>query len=138
MNQVLRKQLLMLPIFLGMTGCHTLQKIYKAESEPLQIQRTPDDYTVNGVTIVDFQIINPIRCQESLVTVKIKTLGMTTFRDLNQYEFACDAAAGSVRFKKEVQILPGGNLLLTGRPVAPAGTEYRIRSVRMDDSHSLY
>jgi hypothetical protein len=73
-----------------------------------------------------------VRCAESHVTVRLRRAGEDWYTP-NRYEVKVDTVGvggGGVWFRHEFRILPDGRIQGTGRWVAPAGTEYEIRSVR--------
>lgn len=120
-----------------LVGCESLKRITEGpSSEPGPDLSVPNEYVVTGVTITDFQIIQPVRCAGSTVTVKVKRSG-EDWQVCNKYEAKIDpvgVGGGGVWFKKICYPTydPNGNLIklvITSRPVAPAGTEYEIRSV---------
>ncbi len=130
---------LLLIVFLApfLVGCESLKRITDGASEthPNQVS-TPVDYKVTGVTAIDYQVIQPVRCVGSDVTVRVKRPG-EEWHDCNKYEVKIDTVGtggGGVwmrricypTFDQQGKLI---SLVLTGKPVAPAGTEYEIRSV---------
>jgi len=120
-----------LNLILGVfTGCNVLHKLNNTDSTPGQVNTLPADYTVTGTVLNS--VVQPIRCAGSKVTAQIKIPGAIDFRDVSSYEMQClgEGDQGFVQFgNSEVLPLPNGKLWLTGKPVTPSGTEYKIRSV---------
>ncbi len=119
-------------MILNFAGCNSLHKLYNTDSTKPEDRTLSVNQTVVGTISVQGQYINPIRCEHSSVTAQVKIPGATNFRDVNKYEMQClgDGENGYVRFgDSEVVIVSPSQLVLTGRPVAPIGTQYNIRSV---------
>lgn len=109
-----------------LTGCNT---VHRLTSSPASL---PDIYIVSGVTSVDYQIIQPIRCADSVISVKVKRPSETKFTALNNYEYTVilvGAGGGGIKFNRQVITGNNGVLYITGGPAAPTGTQYEITSV---------
>lgn len=131
-------------VLVFLTGCNTLKREFGTHSEPAASSAVPESYEVTGVTALDFQWIQPVRCADSLIRAYVKTPGSSNFRELNRYEFKIDTTGtggGGVLFGRVCYPTfdAKGNLItlrITQIPVAPRGTEYRIESTLV--SGSLY
>lgn len=127
-----------------LTGCRTIQKLYKAESHTAEPSSIPDVYEITGVTANDYQWVQPVRCADSLVRVWVKRPGETEFRECNKYEIKVSTigtGGGSFWFKREANPTfdSDGTLLrlvIKPYPVAPTGTEYRVQSMLVTGSSS--
>lgn len=136
---MLRNALLM-TVMLTLVGCNTLKRITSADHTDAASNTLPDDYVLAGATSVDFQIIQPVRCADSAVSVRVKRAGETAWRECNRYEVKIDTVGvggGGVWFRRQAEI-EGSILHITGKPVAPAGTQYEIRSVLTRRARELY
>lgn len=106
-------------------GCNFLHKTHSAPSN----QALPDIYSVEGVTSVDYQMIQPIRCVNSVIRVWIQTPGGPL--ELNSYEFLADpigVGGGGVLFQHKVDVV-GASIVVYQIPIAPTGTHYMIQSM---------
>lgn len=137
----MRNALLIVAV-LSLSACNTLKRFTTAGSTPPD--PIPEILTASGTTVFDYQII-PIRCADSAVTVKVKENG--TWRECNRFEVKIDtvgAGGGAVYFRNICYPTFDSNgkliyLVITGKPVAPKGTDYEIRSVLLHGSvHELY
>ena len=129
MNRALFILIAVLPL---VTGCESYKRITgDLDSGHAESAGLPDDYTVTGVTLVDRETIEPVRCLNSEIRVWVRTPGKTDFRELNDAEFSVyttGPGGGGVRLKGEI-LIQSGKQYPQRRPAAPTGTEYLIRSV---------
>lgn len=131
----------------SLVGCNTLKRLTHAGQTETPNNTLPDDYTVTGATSLDYQVIQ-VRCVDSTVTVEVKKSNEDSFRTLNTMEFFADprgTGGGGVWMQKKclVSYAYDGTILsftILREPVAPAGSQYRIRSVLKGSagSHNLY
>lgn len=117
---------------LFLNGCHLLK--------PKSYDASQGDYVLSGVTATDYQIIEPIRCVDSVITVKIKTPDAVDYRELNRYEYqpiTKGTGGGGVRLGKKVLIV-GNRLKIINEPAAPTGSLYEIHSTLIVNAKELY
>lgn len=127
LEKYLKITLISLVLFSSL-GCNQL---HNAHSVPPN-NTPPDIYTVTGKTAVDFQVIQPVRCVNSMIRVWVKTESDADFRELNEYEFKAltdGVGGGGVEFKKRVEIQPSGSLVIYQECSAPKGSDYKIQSM---------
>lgn len=123
-------------LFLSLLGCKLLPQYKKDQPGNTAI---PNDYTVSGITLSDNQIVQPVRCVDSLITVKVLAIGETQWRTCNPYEARIStigAGGGGVFFgrKSSATFDTNGNLLyliLYDVPVAPKGSQYEVHSIKI-------
>lgn len=121
-----------------LVGCNAVRKVfpqYEKDKAAPEVAALPDDYTVTGVTATDYQLIAPVRVVNSAIAVKVKRVG-EDWHQCDKFEIALSTrgtGGGAVRFQWQSVIVNG-----IARPVAPAGTQYEIRSVVKSTEHSLY
>jgi hypothetical protein len=121
------KKLLIVLILL--TGCNKFRSLYSSEHTDPHHDPLPATYTISGITVQDYQLIQPIRVENSNIEIRIKT--ETGYRTLNPYEVIVstgNSLGGWIRFQNRVDLAPPFTLILTGKPVAPIGTYYEITS----------
>ena len=130
------KKYLFLLCLVPLVGCNTLNKLMMRPEETPAPQ-VPADVTVAGTIAVLNQSIS-VRTVDSELKVKVRKPGEMDFRELNKYEFKI--YTGSIVFGHQVTINSGGTLSwkIPYEMVAPAGTEYQIRSVLVQSSLALY
>lgn len=131
-------------------GCNTLRKIPGlggANSEAPQQAAIPDDFTATGVTVADYQIVYfPTGSMYGRqIVAEVKRPGETEWHRLyvdpdysyiKEYKVTSGPPSDSFWFRSNV-IKESSQYRFVG-PVAPIGTEYRIRSVRVTADKSLY
>lgn len=132
------KKILLLTFMLGtLNACNGFKKLTDGSTQPNMTSPTlPNDYFVTGVTSTDKDLIAPVRCKNSVVKVWVKIPGALDYREAYRVEFYADtvgAGGGGVYFENEyvsVATLNGEptGFVLTGRPLAPKGTAYKIES----------
>lgn len=122
---------LLILICLPLGACNTVNRLTGGpDSRPAENHVLPDVYEVTGVTAVDRQTIQPVRVVGSSIEVWVSTPGAAKFRQLNYAEYYADEygpGGGGVWLKGEI-IIQGGIQYPQGRPAAPTGSRYRIRS----------
>lgn len=135
----MKKLLISLLAVFVLSGCNSLERILKKEPSSAQVQQLPDDYTIEGVTVTDFQIIElPIKGRELLIDVKrpgeMKFVRLYKDSIASEYKITSGPPSDAVWFRRRVVI--SGGLYTFPSPVAPTGTQYRIRSIRTEQGSS--
>lgn len=127
---LLKSKLTLFLLILSLVGCDNLKKIIDgAESHPKEQSGLPSDYTIEGITKLDYQIIYEVRTLESIIEVEVKIPDATEFRKLNDHEFhVYYQENGGVRFQREA-VEKDGIIYIKNKPCAPKGTHYKIRSI---------
>lgn len=127
----MKLKILIIMCALTLIGCDGLKRIMEgAEGHPPAPAGYENPHVVEGVTVLDRQIIEGIPINGRTVRAEVKPPGADDFRALNQYEFHLypDGPSPALGFGGEVIILCNGHLLITGNPCAPTGTQYKIIS----------
>lgn len=136
----MRKILIVAALAVPLMGCNTLRKIPGiggAHSEPANIPPLPDDYTVTGTTVGNFDFI-PINTIDRTLLVRVNRTAApeTGWHTCDQFEIFTSTkgtGGGGVRFGF-LNLVVGG----VSFPVAPRGTQYEIRSITTRASRDLY
>jgi hypothetical protein len=142
------KKLLLIALLVPLGGCHLLKQVPGfAEDKPAQAQALPDDFTARGTTIADYQILyfptGSIKGRQLIA--RVKRPGETEWHELykdpdytyiGEYKVTAGPPSDSFWFRSNV-IKDGSSYRFNG-PVAPTGTQYEIRSIKMTADHNLY
>lgn len=130
----MKKYLLMVALTLPLVGCNSLSRILPQyqKDKPANGPVVPDH--LHGLTIVDRQGFAPFQTADMTVVVKVKRVG-EDWHVCNKYEVTVDTTGtGGVFFRNICYPTFNSNgdliyLVLTGKPVAPIGTEYDIQAM---------
>lgn len=139
----MKTRLLLLLAILPLAGCNVVRKAFPQynNDSPAPDSGLPDDYMITGTTVVDYQILE-FPNQGRQLTIRIKKPGSNEFRELykdqyvSEYKLKKGPPSDSLWFSKE--IVKEGNIYRFPGPVAPIGTQYEIRSIRLSTEHNLY
>jgi len=128
--------LLLSLLILALNACESLERITEgAKSHPPQTVVYGNPHVAQGVTALDYQLVQGIPVTNRTITVEVKRPGETEFSALNQYEFETheNYSEPGVSFKKRI-ILQGHLIVIPWphRPAAPIGTEYIITATLID------